>query len=149
MRMLIPVLVIASLLAGCSGGGNVAPVKKKEAPAWTTKLPDNEKYVFSVGVCGRTLYPTDAIKYATEHAIEQMAARIRTKVMSITETSDTLRTSDISIDSLAVTDEFLQGIEKEGHWIDKGGITGVSPGTTYVLMRMERRIYSQLLARYR
>ena len=133
--------------AGCGSSGPKAG-SSGSIPDWVMNTPTNSAYIYSVGISGRTFYPTDAIKYATENARREMAGMVRTKVLSMTKTHDSTRRDDISIDSIAVTDEDLQGSEVKARWIDKKGASGVAPGTTYVLLQIERGKFEQLIKKY-
>lgn len=139
----------ASLLvfSGCGSGPSVSASGK--IPPWVEKTPSDGEYIYSVGISGKTFYPTDAITYATENARREIASMIRTRIVSMTETHDSTRRDDISIESIAVTDEDLQGTEVTRRWIDRNGISGVAAGTTYVLLRMERSQFEQLVQKYR
>ena len=144
-------LVMASIFTLCisAGCGSGPKVKHSSSiPEWVMNTPNNPTYIYSVGISGRTFYPTDAIKYATENARREMAGMVRTKVLSMTKTHDSTRSDSISIESIAVTDEDLQGSEVKHRWIDKKGASGVAPGTTYVLIQIERSKFEQLIKKY-
>ena len=132
--------------AGCGSGPSAA--QKGDIPSWVMNTPADSAYIYSVGISGRTFHPTDAIKYATENARREMAGMVRTKVISLTQTRDSSRKDDISIESIAVTDEDLRGSEVKARWIDKKGESGVAPGTTYVLIQMERSKFDKLIKKY-
>ena len=133
-------------LAGCSG--SQAPSGGK-IPPWVLHTPSDSKYIYAVGISGRTFHPTDAIKYAKENARKEMAGMIRTRIVSMTKTRDSGRRESISIESVAVTDEDLQGSEVVKRWMDKEGASGVAPGTTYVLIRLTRSKYEELINKYK
>jgi len=56
--------------------------------------------------------------------------------------------SEITVESIELTDEDLQETEVAARWVDVNGISGVAPGTTYVLVRLPRRTYERLLRKY-
>jgi len=129
--------------AGCGGAKNGA------VPDWVRGTPSSPDYIYAVGISGKTFYPTDAITYATDNARRELASMIRTRIISMTETRDSSRNDDISIESIAVTDEDLQGSKVRKRWIDTDGVTGVAPGTTYVLISIKREKFEQLIKKYR
>jgi hypothetical protein len=135
--------------AGCIPGAAEKKDDRNKVPKWVRKVPVDEKWVYSIGYSGKTMFPTHAMKYATENARRELANMISTKVVSMIETEDSSRNEDISIESIAVTDEDLQGSQVVSHWVDEQGRTGVSPGTTYVLIRIKMSDYRNLLNKYR
>lgn len=134
---------------GCFSKPSVKQEVTIKAPKWVLTIPTDTEYVYSIGISGRTLYPTHAIKYATENARQELGNMISTKIVAQIRTHDQGRREDISIDSISVTDADLQGSQVVERWVDQKGISGVSPGTTYVLMRVERSVYEGLLRKYR
>ncbi len=140
---------ILILYAGSGCTSKNGAVKTKKVPAWVRTVPTDDDYIYAVGISGRTMYPTHAIKYATENARRELADMVKTKIVSFVQTVDQGRREDFSMESVSLTDEDLQGSEKVGHWVDTQGRTGVSPGTTYVLMRLDRKKYEELLSKYK
>ena len=148
----ISLIVFISLIIGGCVSVNISTGPKRnkhKVPSWVKHIPEDSKYVYAVGISGRTMYPSHAIKYATENARKELASMISTKVVSMIQSEDSSRREDFSMESIAVTDEDLQGSQFSEKWIDAEGLTGVSPGTTYVLIRIERSAYEELLRKYR
>jgi hypothetical protein len=153
MRVTAPLTaaLCAALLSACIPGlkEKEKPAPKAErAPAWVNQVPRDDQYVYAVGYSGRTMNPTDAMKYAKENARKEMASMIKTSIVSVIQTQDSQRREDVSMESISVTDEDLQGSEVVEQWIDRNGVSGANPGTTYVLLRLDRATFNRLLGQY-
>jgi hypothetical protein len=151
MRINILLICVLSglLLTGACTSAGKGKKKSPKPPAWTLNVPTDNTYIYAVGISGRTMYPTHAIKYATENARRELADMIKTRIVSFVQTKEQGRREDVSMETVSLTEEDLQGSEKVSHWVDTAGKTGVAPGTTYVLMRLERKKYEALLRKYR
>ncbi|MFH1707336.1 MAG: LPP20 family lipoprotein [Planctomycetota bacterium] len=148
--------VLAAALAAVLLTACIPGIKKKEAapkaekyPAWVNQIPKDDQFVYAVGYSGRTMNPTDSMKYARENARKEMASMIKTSIVSVIETQDFQRHEDVSMESISVTDEDLQGSEVIEQWVDRTGVSGGNPGTTYVLLRLDRATFNRLLGQYR
>ena len=99
LTLLMCCVLVLLISTGC-GTKKGAAVKKGKVPAWAKTVPTDDEYIYAVGISGRTMYPTHAIKYATENARRELADMVKTKIVSFVQTIDQGRRENFSMESV-------------------------------------------------
>ena len=134
-------VIIALLLGGCAS----SPEDKSVAPPeWLSKIPDNDRYFYAVGVSGMTRKTNDAWNQAANRGRAELGRTIISQVSSkdlIIATSRSEYTRQV-IDVLSDTElNFTEVVER---WFDRHGDFG-PPNHFYVLVRLEKKQAAKIL----
>ena len=141
MRVCLLTIGLAAAV-GCKTSDTQAPSAKREkAPKWITASA-RDGFYSAVGICGPTLFRKNAIDYAREDALKQLALTLQVKVKAVveetrTETSSRREEWKIVDSSKIASEVVLNGAEFESVWYDAHGIAGPAR-TTYVLARIPK-----------
>lgn len=117
---------------------------RTSAPSWLDRLPGSKAKVFATGYSGPTFQPADAVQYAGDNAVDNLAASLRAHVQAYTLLVE--NASGLSIDDFAKTedpDEAFKDIVKKGAkiestWVDQDGARpGDPPGAVWALVSIE------------
>jgi hypothetical protein len=116
----------------------------KAAPSWLDRLPGSSAKVYAAGYSGPTFKPGDAVKYAGEKALDNLAASLRAHVQAYTLLVE--NKSGLSLDQFSQTDDpdqaFLdlvrQNAKVEATWVDGDAVRpGDPPGAVWALASIE------------
>jgi hypothetical protein len=134
-------ICIIILLLGCAA----SPEKKGEdPPEWLSKVPDNDRYFYAVGVSGMTRNMNDAWNQAANRGRAELGRTIISHVSSkdlIIANSRSEYTRQV-IDVLSDTElNFTEVVER---WFDRYGDFG-PPNHFYVLVRLEKQQAAKIL----
>jgi hypothetical protein len=114
------------------------------APAWLDRLPASRGKVYAAGYSGPTFKPEDAVGYAGDNAIDNLAASLRAHVQAYTLLVES--NSGLSVDQFSQTedpdDAFKEIVKKgakiEATWVDKDGSRpGDPPGAVWALASID------------
>jgi hypothetical protein len=123
--------------AAASAGG-------KGAPGWLDRLPSSPARLYAAGYCGPTFRPEDALQYAGDAAVVNLAASLRSHVQAYNLVVAT--GTGQSIDDFArLADpeaEFLELVRKKAKieqvWVDADGTRpGDPPGSVWALASID------------
>jgi hypothetical protein len=134
---------------GSVGSARVQPAdwtggSAKVAPSWLDRLPGSSAKVYAAGYSGPTFKPGDAVKYAGEKALDNLAASLRAHVQAYTLLVE--NKSGLSLDQFSQTDDpdqaFLelvrQNAKVEATWIDGDAVRpGDPPGAVWALASID------------
>ena len=118
----------------------------KNGPAWLERLPEAKDKLYAVGYSGPTYHADDALRYASERAVGNLAASLRAHVQAYTLLVESA--SGLTIDQFARTEDpgqaFLDLVRKnakvEATWVDRDGARpGDPPGAAWALAAIEVR----------
>lgn len=114
-------------------------------PGWLDRLPGSPTKVYAAGYSGPTYHPDDAKRYASENAVDNLAASLRAHVQAYTLLVE--NASGLTIDQFAQTledpDEAFRGIVRrnatvEATWVDADGVRpGDPPGAVWALASID------------
>jgi hypothetical protein len=139
------IFLIMLLLSGCA---SEPPQKGTDPPDWLSKVPDNERYFYAVGVSGQTRSSNDAWNQAANRGRAELGRTIVSQVSSkdlIIATTRSEYTRQV-IDVLSDTElNFTEVIER---WFDRYGGFG-PPNHYYVLVRLEKKQAQKILQNLR
>ena len=117
---------------------------KKTAPSWLDRLPGSKSKVFAAGYSGPTYRSEDAVQYASDNAVANLAASLRAHVQAYTLLVE--NASGLSMDDFSRTEDpdeaFLAIVKKssklEATWVDPDGTRpGDPPGSVWALASIE------------
>ena len=120
------------------------PGSAKVAPSWLDRLPGSSAKVYAAGYSGPTFKPSDAVKFAGEKAIDNLASSLRAHVQAYTLLVE--NKSGLSMDQFSQTEDpdqaFLdlvhQNAKVETTWVDGDAIRpGDPPGAVWALASIE------------
>ena len=110
------------------------------APSWLDRLPGSKAKVFAAGYSGPTFQPADATQYASDNALDNLAASLRAHVQAYTllvENGSGLSVADFSRTEdpdQAFKDLVKRGAKIEATWVDQDGLRpGDPPGAVWAL----------------
>ena len=110
------------------------------APSWLDRLPGSRAKIFAAGYSGPTFRPEDALQYASDAAVDNLATSLRSHVQAynlLVETS-----TGLSVDEFSRTEDpdqaFKDLVKKaakvDATWVDKDGLrAGDPPGAAWAL----------------
>ena len=114
------------------------------APPWLDRLPSRAGKVFAAGYSGPTFKPDDAVGYAGDNAVENLAASLRAHVQAYTLLVE--NASGLSVDAFSQTEDpddafkdiVKKGAKIEATWVDKDGARpGDPPGAVWALASID------------
>jgi len=114
------------------------------APSWLDRLPGSKAKVFAAGYSGPTFQPNDAMRYAGDSAVDNLAASLRAHVQAYTLLVE--NASGLSVDDFskmedpdqAFKDIVRKGAKIEATWVDQDGMRpGDPPGAVWALASIE------------
>ncbi|MCA1827383.1 MAG: hypothetical protein LC689_10660 [Myxococcales bacterium] len=114
------------------------------APAWLDRLPASRSKVYAAGYSGPTFKPDDAVGYAGDNAIDNLAASLRAHVQAYTLLVE--NGSGLSVDQFSQTEDpddafkdiVKKGAKIEATWVDKDGLRpGDPPGAVWALASID------------
>ena len=118
-----------------------APRAGRGGPAWLDRLPEAKGKVYAVGFSGPTYHPADALRYAGDNAVANLAAALRAHVQAYTLLVESA--SGLTVDQFAQTlddpDEAFRDLVRknakvEETWVDREGTRpGDPPGAAWAL----------------
>jgi len=117
---------------------------KGGAPVWLDRLPASRARVYAAGYSGPTFKPEDAVGYAGDNAIDNLAASLRAHVQAYTLLVE--NASGLSVDQFsqaedpddAFKDIVKKGAKIEATWVDKDGARpGDPPGAVWALASID------------
>jgi hypothetical protein len=120
------------------------PGSAKIAPSWLDRLPGSSAKVYAAGYSGPTFKPSDAVRFAGEKAIDNLASSLRAHVQAYTLLVE--NKSGLSVDQFSQTDDpdtaFLdlvkQNAKVETTWVDGEAIRpGDPPGAVWALASID------------
>ncbi len=141
IQVLCSLVIAMALAAGCHSqtAGTDQPV-----PDWLTSMPSDERYLYAVGISGKTRSVKDAWNQAAQRGRAELGKIIITRVASKDLVISTNR-SDYSRQVIeALSDTELHFTEVIARWYDASGRYG-PPQYYYVLVRMERKDAAAIL----
>jgi hypothetical protein len=113
-------------------------------PSWLDRLPGSQSKVFAAGYSGPTFRAADAVKYASDNAVDNLAASLRARVQAYTLLVE--NASGLSVDEFSRTEDpvaaFKDIVRKaakvEATWVDQDGLRpGDPPGAVWALASIE------------
>lgn len=113
-------------------------------PAWLNRLPGAGGKLFAAGYSGPTYRPEDAVKYAGDNAVDNLAASLRAHVQAYTLLVE--NASGLTMDEFSHKDDpdgaFLDLVRKnarvESTWVDaQGARPGDAPGAVWALASID------------
>ena len=117
----------------------------RSGPQWLDRLPGSSTRIYATGYSGPTYHPEDAQRYASENAIDNLAASLRAHVQAYTLLVESA--SGISVDQFAQTLDdpdaaFRELVRKnakmEATWVDRDGLRpGDPPGAVWALASID------------
>lgn len=114
------------------------------APSWLDKLPGSPAKVFAAGYSGPTFQPADAVQYAGDNAVDNLAESLRAHVQAyklLVESASGLSMDDFSRTEDpddAFKDIVKKGAKTEATWVDQDGLRpGDPPGAVWALVSIE------------
>ena len=132
-------------------GGQLADVQpasatlpKGAAPLWLDRLPQSRGKVYAAGYSGPTFKPDDAVGYAGDNAVDNLAASLRAHVQAYTLLVE--NASGLSVDQFSQTEDpddafkdiVKKGAKIEATWVDKDGSRpGDPPGAVWALASID------------
>ena len=132
---LVIVLGIIALAAGCH---HKTAWSDQPVPDWLSSTPADDRYLYAVGISGKTRSVKDAWNQATQRGRAELGKIIVTRVASKDLVISTNR-SDYSRQVIeALSDTELHFTEAIARWYDANGTYG-PPEMYYVLVRMDRQ----------
>ena len=134
-----------ALAAGChqQTAGNTEPV-----PDWLNSAPEDDRYIYAVGISGQTRSAKDAWNQAAHRGRAELGKIIVTRVAS-KDLIITTNRSEYSRQVIeALSDTELHFTEVTSRWYDASGKYG-PPKTYYVLVRMKRKDAEAILRKVR
>jgi hypothetical protein len=117
---------------------------RQTVPSWLDRLPGSKSKVFAAGYSGPTFRAADAVKYASDNAIDNLAASLRAHVQAYTLLVE--NASGLSVDEFSRTedpDEAFKDIVRktakvEATWVDQDGLRpGDPPGAVWALASID------------
>jgi len=114
------------------------------APSWLDRLPGSKAKVFAAGYSGPTFQPRDAVQYAGDNAVDNLAASLRARVQAYTLLVE--NASGLSVDDFSKTEDpdqafkdiVKKGAKIEATWVDQDGMRpGDPPGAVWALASIE------------
>ena len=117
---------------------------KPVAPPWLDRLPASSGRVYAAGYSGPTFKPDDAVGYAGDNAIDNLAASLRAHVQAYTLLVE--NASGLSVDQFSQADDpddafkdiVKKGAKIEATWVDKDGARpGDPPGAVWALASID------------
>jgi hypothetical protein len=109
-------------------------------PPWLDRLPTDQGRLYAYGYSGPTFRPDDAVEYAGDDAVENLAKALRSHVQAYRLLVE--NTTGMSVDEFSNTerpdDDFKELVKKkakvEQTWVDKKGArAGYPPGSVWAL----------------
>ena len=122
----------------------VETTRQAGVPAWLDRLPSSQGRMYAHGYSGPTRRPDDAVEYAGDDAMENLAKALRSHVQAYQLLVE--NNTGLSIDEFSRTErpdeQFLDLIKKkakvESTWVDGKGIKpGYPPGAVWALAYVE------------
>lgn len=116
------------------------PGKGNKMPGWLDRLPSSAARLYAAGYSGPTFRPDDALTYAGDQAIQNLAAALRSRVQAYQLLIETQ--TGLSVDDFSRTanpdEEFLELVRKNARveqvWLDEEGVRpGDPPGSVWAL----------------
>jgi hypothetical protein len=113
-------------------------------PSWLDRLPGSKAKVFAAGYSGPTFRPADATQYASDNAVDNLAASLRAHVQAYTLLVE--NASGLSMDEFSKTEDpdqaFKEMVKKgakiEATWVDQDGLRpGDPPGSVWALASID------------
>jgi hypothetical protein len=134
-------VLCAALLLICSGCSDSTHVPRPETqvPDWLIRLPSAPGFLYAIGVTGPTFYGTDGMKWASDHAREELAKSLSARVQSLVVLEQTKKSTSVQMVSATetsawATDIVLSSSQVVATWVDVNGVyQGGKPRTTYAL----------------
>ena len=140
-----PILMLCTLalVAGChsKSAGTGEPV-----PDWLGSKPDDDRYIYAVGISGKTRSARDAWNQAAQRGRAELGKIIVTRVASKDLVISTNRSEYSRQVIEALSDTELHFTEVIARWYDADGQYG-PPKMYYVLVRMQRKDAQEILRR--
>jgi len=134
-----------ALAAGChpqtAGTGH-------QIPDWLNRSPDDDRYVYAVGMSGKTRSARDAWNQAAQRGRAELGKMIITRVASKDLVISTNRSEYSRQVIEALSDTELHFTEVIARWYDESGIYGPVQ-YYYVLVRMKREDAEAVLRKIR
>ncbi len=127
----LPALVALACLA-CGGAPSKPEVKLNRwgrplakatpAPAWVDRLPENARgRLYSVGRCGPTYWPQDALSNAAEDARGKLALSLASHVEFLGENVESTASDHTVQVNKEASDVVMQNSRIEASWVDEAG----------------------------
>lgn len=141
MLVLCSVVIAMALTAGCRSqtAGSDEPV-----PDWLTSMPNYDRYLYAVGISGKTRSVKDAWNQAAQRGRAELGKTIVTRIASKDLVISTNRSEYSRQVIEALSDTELHFTEVIARWYDANGKYG-PPEYYYVLVRMERKDAAAIL----
>jgi hypothetical protein len=117
---------------------------KNGSPGWLNRLPTSKARLYAAGYCGPTFRPEDALEYAGDQAIKNLAASLRSHVQAYNLVIAT--TNGQAVDDFAHAEdpeqELIDRVRKKAKveqvWVDKEGVRpGDPPGAVWALAAID------------
>lgn len=114
------------------------------APSWLDRLPGSRGRLFAAGYSGPTFRPDDALQYAADAALENLATSLRSHVQAYELLVQTA--TGLSVDEFSRTDDpdaafkelVKKGAKIETSWVDLDGLRpGDPPGAVWALASID------------
>ena len=135
------IICLVILLSGCA---SAPPSEGDDPPDWLSRIPDNDRYFYAVGVSGPTRKTNDAWNQAANRGRAELGRTIVSQVSSkdlIIATTRSEYTRQV-IDVLSDTElNFTEVVER---WYDRYGAFGPS-NHYYILVRLEKKQARKIL----
>ncbi len=112
---------------------------ESRAPDWLVRLPSAKGALYAVGISGPTYFQTDAVKWAADHAREELAKSLAGRVQSVVTVEQTQKGTGVQTVSATeatawATDIVVSSSQVVATWVDVNGkYQNGKPGTTYAL----------------
>jgi hypothetical protein len=130
---------------GASDPRSAKGAPARSGPGWLDRLPGSRTKIYAAGYSGPTYHPADAKQYASDNAIENLAASLRAHVQAYTLLVE--NASGLTVDQFAQTledpDEAFRDIVRrnakvEATWVDTDGARpGDPPGAVWALASID------------
>lgn len=120
------------------------PDKNNKMPGWLDRLPSSTGKLYAAGYSGPTFRPDDAMQYAGDQAVTNLASALRSRVQAYELLVQTQ--TGMSVDDFSHTanpdQEFLELVKKNARieqvWVDEdGNRPGDPPGAVWALAGIE------------
>ncbi|KPJ75380.1 MAG: hypothetical protein AMJ54_15120 [Deltaproteobacteria bacterium SG8_13] len=144
----VQILVLCTMALVAAGCHHQSAGPEQPVPDWLTSTPDDDRYLYAVGISGKTRSVKDAWNQAAQRGRAELGKIIITRVASKDLVISTNR-SDYSRQVIeALSDTELYFTEVIARWYDATGTYG-PPGFYYVLVRMQREEAERILRKMR
>jgi len=130
---------------GSAAAQPASALPARSGPQWLDRLPGSTNRIYATGYSGPTYHPEDAQRYASENAIDNLAASLRAHVQAYTLLVESA--SGLSVDQFAQTLDdpdaaFRELVRKnakmEATWVDReGSRPGDPPGAVWALASID------------